>query len=537
MAIMHPSDESTIIFPNKSEKEIYYQLRDQLKPRVHVFYSVQWQTQEHGKSKMGEADFIIVDPDNGILVLEAKGGFRIEHTGAGWRIWDSSSVDSIRPLKESPYDQARKSMFDLVKYYAQTQNRKMSFTYAYAVIFPFYNVPDNLCVQRCEDNTIQFSDMSDLRKKINHVFFAYRQPSSNMTQDDYDRVIKMLAGCAASRPPVGAYYQRSVSELSGSVAIQDVVLSLLHNYDQAIIAGSAGTGKTYMAMTKAEEYASQNLKTLYVCYNRLNAQKVKEYLLGIGVSVDAMDFYQLIKREVGAGVYTKRYTEDKSLSWVYSVISQKSCTQYDAIIVDEAQDFSEEWALTLRTCFMKDEKASKLFVFYDEDQNIFQRNFGEAFLVPHPPFLLRMNLRNTRPIWDWLKQATTMGTQCFANEAAGLNPETYRARNQNLAINWVEKKVRELIENGIKPSEIVFLSNVQYQNTCLASIGGIADIPLIDITSEEAYDNCISFCTIQAYKGLESPVVICLEKGTEMDAKTRYVAYSRARCLLYVVQY
>ena len=169
--------------------------------------------------------------------------------------------------------------------------------------------------------------MSDVRRKINHVFFAYRQPGSNMTQDDYERVIKMLAGCAASRPPVGSYYQRSVSELSNSVAIQDVVLSLLYNYDQAIIAGSAGTGKTYMAMTKAEEYSTQGLKTLYVCYNRLNAQRVKEYLLQVGVVVDALDFYQLIKKEVGASLYSKKYSEDKSLSWVYSVVSKQQCTQ------------------------------------------------------------------------------------------------------------------------------------------------------------------------------------------------------------------
>lgn len=79
--------------------------------------------------------------------------------------------------------------------------------------------------------------------------------------------------------------------------------------------------------------------------------------------------------------------------------------RYDAIIVDEAQDFHEEWALTIRT-LLKDDQESLLYVFYDEEQNIFQRDFGEAFLINNPPFLLRRNLRNTENIWAFVVAET-----------------------------------------------------------------------------------------------------------------------------------
>ena len=107
-------------------------------------------------------------------------------------------------------------MFDLAEYYRTVQNRTMSFTYASAVIFPFYDIPNNLSIEATADNTIQYSDMNDLQRKINHIFYAYRKPNHNMTKDDFDRVITMLSGYASSRPPVGAYYKRSFEELAGA---------------------------------------------------------------------------------------------------------------------------------------------------------------------------------------------------------------------------------------------------------------------------------------------------------------------------------
>lgn len=72
--------------------------------------------------------------------------------------------------------------------------------------------------------------------------------------------------------------------------------------------------------------------------------------------------------------------------------------QYDCIIVDEAQDFNEEWAYCVKL-LLKDQKQSYLYVFYDENQNIFKRNFGNAFMIDYPPFILTENIRNTAGIY------------------------------------------------------------------------------------------------------------------------------------------
>ena len=530
MATMHPSNGNMITLD--SEREVFNALKAQLKDKVHVFYSVQWQNiQRDGTTKIGEADFIIVDPDNGMLVLECKGGTRITFDYDTWTLYTGKSY---RKLPESPFAQARKSMFDMKERYENYYNRSFPGTFVYAAIFPHYNLGTGFSPDQTVSNTIEYSDMNDLQKKINFIFHS-SPVTKHMSKDDFDSVIQLIAGDSSSTPPIGALFEKSskmLSELDNGI---EANLSMLHNYDEAIVVGPAGTGKTFMALLKAKEYASQGLKTLYVCFNRLNAQRVKNAIDKTGLPIDCYTFHALIQKVIG---YSAISSMDISLSGIEEILSERDCPRYDAIIVDEAQDFAEGWAFALRTSFLKDENHMRLYVFYDEDQNIYGRNFGEAFFIKYPPFVLRRNLRNTQNIWSWLCDETQLGTLSIANQVSGLEPITYAAKNNSLVINWISKKIKELISQGIQPNKITILTDVRMMNTPLALTGGnLAGIPITDITTEELTSDSIAVSTAYAYKGLESPVVIYLVRSKNDDKKLDYVAYSRAKCLLFVVKY
>ena len=49
-----------------------------------VFYCIAWHARKGGTAKHGEADFVIVHPDLGLLVLDVKRG-RIQYNGATWQ--------------------------------------------------------------------------------------------------------------------------------------------------------------------------------------------------------------------------------------------------------------------------------------------------------------------------------------------------------------------------------------------------------------------------------------------------------------------
>lgn len=76
-----------------------------------VFHSVAWQATRNGKPSDGEADFVMVHPSRGLIMLEVKGG-GIRHEGGRW--W-SFNAKGRHPIRD-PFEQATSSKHSLVRY-------------------------------------------------------------------------------------------------------------------------------------------------------------------------------------------------------------------------------------------------------------------------------------------------------------------------------------------------------------------------------------------------------------------------------------
>jgi superfamily I DNA and RNA helicase len=65
---------------------------------------------------------------------------------------------------------------------------------------------------------------------------------------------------------------------------------------------------------------------------------------------------------------------------------------YEAIIVDEGQDFQPHWWLSLQ-CLLADFDQGLLYIFFDDNQNLYHRDT----VLPEgiPRFPLTRNCRNT----------------------------------------------------------------------------------------------------------------------------------------------
>lgn len=545
MAIMHPSDLANYDC-TLSEKHIYYAFQDQLPDRMQVFYSIRWfEKDSENKRVDSECDFLVFDPQFGFLTIEVKGGTGIEIDNGIWYLNETYDGDTNtrRELKCSPYYQAEKSMRHFYDYFSEEFNLNFKGVYGYAVAFPNYAIDNSLAQDAPDDLTIDIKDMKSLAKKINEIFHYWknnRNINTPFSIDQRNRFINVVNKRISLSAAAGALIPIKEKEFAKIDFVQDSVLDILFHYPQVKIIGGAGTGKTYIAIKKAKRDIILNRKVLFLCCN-------KELANFVNSKVDSDELfkcctYEEVMLEILGEDYYKIPTNENGSRCCFDYLNNdKIKTRYDSIIVDEAQDFDIDMGLSVRA-LLKDEKKSNLYVFYDENQNIFSKHFENAFAIEYPPFILRYNIRNTGCIYKCAVDRTNLGSDTIANTLLGVQPEimTYRSGKQTLKsltniVNRLTKK------EYVQTKSIVILSNESFKDSVLADdtrIGGY-DISFKQLS--EINDNEICFKTVEEFKGLEADIIIYIKNEYEKLPKDvlirsrEYIAITRARYYLYIL--
>ena len=101
--------------------------------------------------------------------------------------------------------------------------------------------------------------------------------------------------------------------------------------------------------------------------------------------------------------------------------------RFDALVVDEAQDFEESWWLPLQM-LLRDPDQGVIYVFYDDNQAIYRRPGG----LPDGLVSARLteNWRNTSPIFDAVMGFYEGGkVTCAARKARRSRWPRYRRRS------------------------------------------------------------------------------------------------------------
>jgi len=492
-----------------------------------------------GIKKHSECDFLIFHPSYGYLTIEVKGGKEIKKVGDEWRLLNSESDEDYRVLKRSPFKQAEESMYYFKNYYEEQFGYFYKGVYGFAVAFPFYSINEDFGPEGPKNLIIDYKDLNNLEQRVYDIFNYWRGVNHNFisfSSDQQISFIKMVNKRIALSAAAGSLIEIRSRQLEEVNRIQDNYIVFLHNYKQAFIIGGAGTGKTWIGIKKAKQEAEQNKKVLFLCFNKQLNEFVSSIVEPYGV--DCYTFHSLIVSIFGYNQYNNLFDKSRELSGVADLFDNYlNLPQYDCIIVDEAQDFNEEWAYCVRL-LLKDQKQSYLYVFYDENQNIFKRNFGNAFMIDYPPFILTENIRNTAGIYKWVVNETNLGTSIRPNTIEGVEPEKIQFKHSKHAIRKLEELLNTLIKKEcVSNKSIVVLSNRNIENSILNGKKDLANFQFVT-ENRELLDNEIMFRTIQGFKGLEADVVILLNhlKEETLDNKQLYVGYTRARFYLYVIE-
>lgn len=507
--------------PTDSERLVYYELKNQLPDSFEVFYSVKWTDIKDGKIVKSESDFVVTSSEYGFLCLEVKGGSNLSIKDNVWYVGDTLHGD--RKLHRSPYDQAEESMYYFKNQYSNRNYIDYPGIFGAAAVFPFHAIGEEDAIDnRHREITIDQHDLNNLYSKIKRIFKFYNKKPygwyypANHHKTFLELVRERLAISAAA----GALVQYKDQQLNVINRVQDNYVYLLQNIRQFYMKGGAGTGKTWIAKKMAEKEASFGKKTLFLCASKCLAEYLREITEN---SVEVRDIRSLFEEiitdfEMLQGPY---------YIGVYSNL-KNDLNKYDAIFVDEAQDFSEECAKTIKH-LLKDSEKSILGVFYDDVQILRQDSFGEGFGISTPPFLLHENIRNTSNIYNWTAEKTNLGTDMVSNPVEGPTPQTETINSHNLMTQRLEILFKRYIDDEHLPnsSMILIVDNKeefmeQYKN-------GIAKWSFVGDKISSGSE--IRVASILEYKGLEADMVVYIHSPSTTD-NMNYIAYTRAKYYL-----
>jgi hypothetical protein len=452
----------------RSEREACRALVEGLPDAVCVLHSVPHVTQTDRGARDGEIDLVVLDPEQGLLALEVKGGREVGYDPD--RGWYSTSHGGATHSIKDPFTQARRNLYSvrdrIRKEEIFSRHEELPFTYGHGCIFPHAvtdgeTMPMHVRPELC----IDARGLQEATSAVGTVFGFWRGENGREEKVEgwSDAVLgRVLAPSFQAEESLRIRIEREQAQFVELTEEQaDVYGQILQANRQALVQGASGTGKTILAQRRATELAESGEETLYLCFNRLLADHLAEDLSGVA-NLTVATFHELadvLSRRTRAVEFPDDPDQtfwDEGAADVLLRAIEATGARYDALIVDEAQDFRETWWLPLQELIRED---GYFYVFYDPEQNVYDTNLKPVEELPtHVP--LTTNCRTTSRIRAFASEIAGLEDVADAKHLAEGEPvETYAFDERDEQIEILGRIVRHLKQDvGLSSSDIVLLS-------------------------------------------------------------------------------
>lgn len=507
--------------PSAAERKLLSLFSDLPDP-WRVLHSVAWQAPRNGRQGDGEADFVLIHPKHGLLVVEAKGGV-IDIVDGQWQSVDRHGVS--HPIK-NPYGQAVASKHALVRFLRQLAP-EVHLPVQHAVALPDVEAR-GLGPIAPSEITWDVLSMKDLAGAVAATVDHWSM-EANLRRDQLDAVCSLLLPTTTLRPLLRDEIASADLGLEQLTDEQLGTLEGLRRNRRAVIYGGAGTGKTVLSLHRATRLAEQGFSVLLTCFNAPLAAHLATQLSDRN-SIRVSTFHQLCTETSRlAGLPTRGTgTEwwDDVLPRQLEASAEEAGMRFDAIVVDEGQDFAPDWWVTLQL-LLTDPDESPFYVFADTQQAIYRTGWAPPF--DGPSFELFVNCRNTVPIAR--RVASVFRSEMPSRGVDGPEAVWHRVENFAAIGEAFRKSIHAVVkEQGVHPADVAVLSNSRGVVDLLRErrIGNLKLGPIGDgdLVAE----------TIHRFKGLEAPaVVLIIDPSTTIDLSLLYIGASRARAYLHVI--
>ncbi len=522
MALMFPDRLPDNASP--SEKPVYRAL-EQLPDPWRVFHSVAWQSLRKGRQGDGEADFVLVHPRHGLIVIEAKGGSIHIRDGK----WFTSNKKGTHPI--DPFEQATASKHALVGYLRDTIPDLPWLEAGHGVWFPGITVSGDLTAAAPDEIVLDRNDLNKPVVAINDL--VNRWGLHGTIPDEFvEAITKQLAPTVTIRHTLADDVADVHARQLALTETQRHALAGLRRARRVIVYGGAGTGKTVLAEERARRLSADGFRVVLTCFNRPLGDAFADEFADNDL-VTAGSFHHLAHTWITDARLD--FPENPDPDWWDDPLGELLLEAFtvgdfrtDAIIIDEGQDFDDSWFMALEAA-IDDPDEGLFLVFADQQQAIYREDWEPPFNAVE--YTLDLNCRNTNQIAEVV--ARIYGDELPTSGADGPDPEFHVIESPEGIDKALRGILHRLVNEGAIPADRVVIltqgretkDRLVGQTSAGLSLGAIGTPDTIAVE------------TIYRFKGLEADATIVILDRLEKDRDRAlaYIGLSRPRFHLAVV--
>ncbi len=530
----------------RSEQKVYKAILEQLPANWLIIHSLEFiiSTSKYNSHGDREADFVVFAPEYGLLVIEVKGGGIEFDSELGQ--WFSIDWNDNKHKIKNPLQQAKNAKYEILEHLKQVMPQKRILI-AHAALFPdISNLNPLINPERHIKILGGKEELNNLKEWIVSIFefWAGEQPHYDPLESTGVSIANNMYGKQINiQPSLANVIELEIEKQIILTNQQKNILRQLKKRSEAIIEGGAGTGKTVLALDHAQTLAKQGLNVLLLCYNQKLGNVLKEKSEGID-NLHTMSFHQFcywriqqVKQDTGRDLLeeaTINYPNENK----YDVLMPNALIDsyeispkaYDVVIVDEGQDFTDEYWFAIEE--LRELSNAKLYIFKDSNQAIYTST--DDLPINNEPLFLFDNCRNTKPIHN-LAYQYYQGEEVSAPEIEGESVHVLLKDSLAEQAKIIDQKVAKLIyEENISPSDIaiIVLNNFTDAEELLRTTRNKKLWAFKEFTPKDK----VLVETAARFKGLEANIIfLWLLNPISINEKLLYVSISRARFRLWVV--
>ena len=576
--------------PSPGEIRLFESLRDDPATRGWtVLHSLG--ISQHVRQVVGEADFVAVIPGKGVLCIEVKSHRRVRREGGAWYL-GGEPVDY-----RGPFRQAQEACESIRARVARENPHLRSIPFGWVVVFTHVELVEQIRSGEWLPCQMLTSDQIWHDQGVGHVLELalegwLRNLESSESARWYDRdrhlpkasqipeLVKILRPdfeiCESAASAAG----KLADELRRYTAEQFVALDAVEVNKRVLFTGPAGTGKTLLALEAARRLEAKGQRVALVCFNRLLGRWLADQASSSGGVQFAGTIDRLLMDVLNVN-HIPREAFARLPKDALERLTAPDCQyqQFDAIIVDEAQDvFPEdrgyrdvldallrEGLSDGKWCVFGDFEKQALFAGEAQAQEAIEWLTGDVGRQRVARIPLSVNCRNTPRISEFVKLLGRPGMPYsrVLRPDDGFDARCKFWANRQDQVSQLGKVLEDLFQEGYHPHDIVVLSATTANSSAAKELASVPSAPRVapfdnnaldfltrlgDGGSQAQFDGmdgagedprgAVFYTTIAKFKGLESRVVVLTdfeEISTEKASSLLYTGITRATDRLFVL--